>query len=287
MTGLCGWTRHLREGQQRYEEVVRRPDLQGVDSYTPIAAYLGSEGWCVGLELRPGVRHSALESHCYLVRVLPRVQGLAGPGQPVLASSYNGFDAVHLLFQQDDEQRVRAAGRKFEYLVKWNRAGRTFPSGRSAPKRWQPFGRPARASGWYVPDRRRSVTFASSSMTRRTIDRYRRLGIHEQFHSENKTDLDLEGLPSGKFDCNDLVLHLGMFAHNLFAADAPIRPDRRPRPGIPFREAPPAQDRVAGGRVPGHPVHSHRPAADSRFRPNLSGCGGLSRCAGRVADRSP
>jgi len=29
---------------------------QGVDGYTPIAAYLGNEGWCVGLELRPGTQ---------------------------------------------------------------------------------------------------------------------------------------------------------------------------------------------------------------------------------------
>jgi hypothetical protein len=46
------------------------------------------------------------------------------------------------------------------------------------------------------------------------IARYERHGTHEQFHSEIKTDLDLERLPSGKFDCNDLVLHLGMFAYN-------------------------------------------------------------------------
>jgi hypothetical protein len=31
---------------------------QKVDGYTPIAAYLGNEGWCLGMELRPG-RHPA------------------------------------------------------------------------------------------------------------------------------------------------------------------------------------------------------------------------------------
>ena len=46
------------------------------------------------------------------------------------------------------------------------------------------------------------------------IELYKHHGTHEQFHSEIKTDLDLERLPSGKFDCNDLVLHLGMFAYN-------------------------------------------------------------------------
>ena len=39
-------------------------------------------------------------------------------------------------------------------------------------------------------------------------------GTHEQFHSEIKTDLDLERLPSGKFDTNDAVMHLAAFAYN-------------------------------------------------------------------------
>lgn len=43
---------------------------------------------------------------------------------------------------------------------------------------------------------------------------YKGHGTHEQFHSEIKTDLDLERLPSGKFDTNDVVLHLGGFAYN-------------------------------------------------------------------------
>ena len=87
---------------------------QGVDGYTPIAAYLGNEGWCVGLELRPGVQHSALETHYFLERVLPRVRELAAREQAVLSRSDSGFDAVRLLFQQDDEKRAWAAeGRCF------------------------------------------------------------------------------------------------------------------------------------------------------------------------------
>jgi hypothetical protein len=43
---------------------------------------------------------------------------------------------------------------------------------------------------------------------------YKHHGAHEQFHSEFKTDLDLERLPSGKFDTNDVLLHLAAFAYN-------------------------------------------------------------------------
>ena len=66
-------------------------------------------------------------------------------------------------------------------------------------------------------------------------------GTSEQFHSELKTDLDMERLPSGKFATNALVLAAGQLAYNLLrwiaqqgllGADAPLRHSakrRRPR----------------------------------------------------------
>jgi hypothetical protein len=57
-------------------------------------------------------------------------------------------------------------------------------------------------------------------------------GTHEQFHSEFKTDLDLERLPSGKFSTNYLVCELAALAMNilrlmgqagLLGSDAPVR----------------------------------------------------------------
>ncbi len=44
---------------------------------------------------------------------------------------------------------------------------------------------------------------------------YRAHGTSEQFHSELKTDLDLERLPSGKLQTNALVLDLGMLVYNI------------------------------------------------------------------------
>ena len=40
-------------------------------------------------------------------------------------------------------------------------------------------------------------------------------GECEQFHSEVKTDMDLEQFPSGKFATNALILELGMIAYNI------------------------------------------------------------------------
>ena len=48
------------------------------------------------------------------------------------------------------------------------------------------------------------------------ISLYHAYGECEQFHSEVKTDMDLEQLPSGKFATNALILELGMIAYNIF-----------------------------------------------------------------------
>jgi len=49
----------------------------------------------------------------------------------------------------------------------------------------------------------------------RVIKLYHEHRTSEQFHSELKTDLDLERLASGKFKTNELVLLLGMVAYNV------------------------------------------------------------------------
>ena len=47
------------------------------------------------------------------------------------------------------------------------------------------------------------------------IDLYHAHGECEQFHSEIKTDMGVERLPSGKFDTNELVLELTIIAYNI------------------------------------------------------------------------
>jgi hypothetical protein len=236
------------------EEVSRT--YQGFDGYTPIAAYLGNEGWNIGLELRPGKQHSALETEYFLERIFPRAERLLPADALVLARSDSGFDSACLLFAHADERdRLRTLGRSFDYLVKWN------PRGQAATKHkpaWVARAEAAKAFQETRPGKR--VALLSLDVERawhktrrsfrlivrvieRTIDkkgqhllepsieiegwwtslteapekvieRYRDHGTHEQFHSEIKTDLDLERLPSGKFDTNDAVLHIGVFAYN-------------------------------------------------------------------------
>jgi len=50
---------------------------------------------------------------------------------------------------------------------------------------------------------------------KQVIESYHQHGESEQFHSEYKTDLDMERLPSGKFATNALIMLLGMIAFNI------------------------------------------------------------------------
>jgi len=54
-------------------------------------------------------------------------------------------------------------------------------------------------------------------------------GTSEQYHSEIKSDLDLERLPSGKFATNALMLSLGLVAYNVLrlCGQAALREQRR------------------------------------------------------------
>lgn len=44
---------------------------------------------------------------------------------------------------------------------------------------------------------------------------YHAHGESEQYHSELRTDMDVERLPSGKFETNELVLELSLIAYNI------------------------------------------------------------------------
>jgi hypothetical protein len=248
------------------KECVSRTYM-GFDGYAPIAAYLGREGWCLALELRPGSQHSAKETEYTLQRLLPRIDHLTPA--PVLFRFDSGFDSSKLMGELS-EWKCR---RPCDWIVKWN--PRTFDTEACLAARMAD-----PATVWVSSrDGKRQTTWIEATpgahsprrvmrLTERSIDRhgqhlllpeqeiegwwttlywtaqeiircYAEHGTHEQFHSEFKTDLDLERLPSGKFATNDLILTLAMLAYNilrhvgqgaLLEDDAPLRhPAKRRR----------------------------------------------------------
>jgi len=275
----CGWlpldvdTFAMDNGGTAKEGVGRT--YAGVDGYCPLAAYLGEHGFCLELALRPGTQHSAAETEFNVERIVPMAQRLsaAGPKAPLLARLDAGFDSAKLMRAID---ACNAPGLpQVDWLVKWNprsadAAGLAEALGAELWQTPRPGKRvalweePLQVSGIQRPLRR------VLRLVERTIDRrgqqllvpefelegwstslpapfgaqdiialYAGHGTHEQFHAEFKSELDLERLPSGKFDTNHLVCQLAALAINilrlmgqraLLGPDAPIRhPAKRRR----------------------------------------------------------
>ena len=235
----------------------------GYDGYAPIGAYLGEEGWCVGLELRPGDQHSQKDFVFFLDRVLPRAKALAGERR-LLITLDAGHDAA--------ANREQLQNAQTDYLIKWN------PHSED-PRAWAERARNEGRFQTVREDKRVAYfdetiewTFKKQTHTarrvvcliERTTDHqgqpvlfpvlelagwrtnlaikdfdaealialYQRRVTSEQYHSEFKTDLNLERLPSGKFSTNECVLALASIAYNLLRyigqntlidPDAPIR----------------------------------------------------------------
>lgn len=185
--------------------------------------------------------------------MFPRVERLVPATSSVLSVSDSGFDSACLLFAHDlERRRCQALGRSFDWIVKWNPRKRKkedwVAHADQAGALWQET-RPGKRVALFDLDVERAWAGEQRGfrlavrVIERTIDKkgqtlllpetdvegwwtsladapekviahYAYHGTHEQFHSEIKTDLDMERLPSGKFDTNDTVLHLGMFAYN-------------------------------------------------------------------------
>ena len=235
---------------------------KGFDGYAPLAAYLGQEGWCLACELRPGSQHGQNEFIHFLERVVPRARTLTN--HRLLCRLDSGHDAA--------ENRAWLARENVDFIIEWNprrqdleawlkraekEAEWSFPR---AGKRVGTFSEAVEETfGGETRQHRRVLR-----VTERTIDKHgARLLVpditiegwwtslgecvcadakvialycdhatSEQFHSEFKTDLDIERLPSGKFATNDLVMACAVLAYDILRwiglegltrADAPIR----------------------------------------------------------------
>ncbi len=254
----CGWlpldvdTFAMDNGGTVKEGVGRT--YAGVDGYCPLAAYLGSHGFCLELALRPGVQHSASETDFNLERVIPMAQRLsaAGPKAPILARLDSGFDSVRLM--SGIESCNRAGLAQVDSLIKWNPRSTDVTAlgarlDADATVRWDHPRAGKRVTVWEQPVAVQGIARPVRRVLRlieRSIDKrgqvlivpeltlegwttslpaqfsaneiialYADHGTHEQFHSEFKTDLDLTRLPSGKFDTNYLVCQLAALAMNI------------------------------------------------------------------------
>jgi hypothetical protein len=225
----------------------------GVDGYCPLAAYLGSHGFCLDLVLRPGTQHSAKHTDDDLRRIVPMAQRLsaAGPKAPLLARLDSGFDSAALMACIESMNEPSLP--QVDWIIMWNPrstdAGQMAEELDAAGTAWERPRAGKRVATWeqtaHVPGVQRPVrrvlrlvertigsrgqhlilpeyeldgwttTLPSSLDAEQIVALYADHGTHEQFHAEFKTDLDLTRLPSGKFDTNALVCRLAALTMNI------------------------------------------------------------------------
>jgi hypothetical protein len=235
---------------------------KGHDGYAPIAAYLGQEGWCLGCELRKGSQHSQKEFTPFLAQVIRRARRITR--NALLVRLDSGHDA-------EDSRKEVARHKGVDHIIKLNpRSNHTtkrwLPHFEEIEAEWHPIrdGKDyATASVIHETDygqqrlviriiRRTSDAVGQMFLTGpdyelegwwttlaeeqysddEIIELYKDHATSEQFHSEFKTDLDLERLPSGKLATNALIMNLAALTYNilrcmgqtaLLGSDSPVR----------------------------------------------------------------
>ncbi|WP_397378765.1 IS1380 family transposase [Paenibacillus sp. YYML68] len=232
---------------------------KGHDGFAPIFSYLGKEGYGVHVELREGSVHCQKNTDEFLKASIQYARRVTD--RPLLVRMDAGNDCLANL-KVCHTQETRA-----DYIIKKNlrrdpketwllfaqdlgicceeREGKKVYIG-SMLIREQGFDEPLRqvfrviertisreGQIFLVPEIEVEVYWTSLRCSAwRVIELYRDHGTSEQYHSEIKTDLDLERLPAGKFATNNLILHAGVFAYNMLRLmgqlslqipDSPIR----------------------------------------------------------------
>jgi len=228
-----------------------------VDGYAPIFAYVGEEGYLANLQLRPGSDHSQKGTEAFLRRTLRYARLMSQATFLVRMDSGNdSLDNIKVC-RQEKAHYIIKRNLRCETPEEWLEIARKcgqMEEPRPGKQVWMgeryvekpgiedPLRivfcvtlRTMEADGQalLLPRIEVETYWTSLSDDAATVVRlYRAHGTSEQFHSELKTDMDMERLPSGKFQTNELVLLLGMVAYNLLRmigqeslreTDAPIR----------------------------------------------------------------
>lgn len=218
---------------------------KGFDVYAPMMAYIGTEGYAINFELREGKQHCQKGTVEFLQETIKLCHKLTD--KPLLIRLDSGNDSI------DNVAVLMNTGCFF--IIKRNlRRESTDDWFEMAKQYFQNVNSPRDGKTVYIGSDWKTVTSKQFNkeftlrtgyeITERTIDKYGQFnlvpdvevetwwtnlgdpdeeiirlyhahGECEQFHSEVKTDMDLERLPSGKFATNALILELGMIAYNI------------------------------------------------------------------------
>lgn len=218
------------------------------EGYAPIMAYLGTEGYLVNTQLREGSQHCQKDTPEFLRQTLRLCKEIID--KPILVRLDSGNDAaenVGILLENGAYYVIKRNLRR-ESQSEWADKIRSWCVNKTEVRQGKTvyIGSTFKDIS-YVTEKKEHKTIRNRivyEMTERTetadgqillepdielkmywtnlgqkdqeiIDLYHNHGVCEQFHSEIKTDMGVERLPSGKFETNELVLELTVIAYNV------------------------------------------------------------------------
>jgi hypothetical protein len=210
-----------------------------VAGYAPILAYLGEEGYWINSQLREGKQHCQNGTPEFLRETIALAK--RATSSPLLVRMDSGNDSLDNIQVCLDE--------KVNWLIKRNlrqesvetwleiakttgtvhvpRMGKVVYRGdievvregveKALRQVFEVTVRTIDAKGQMLLEPKVNVDTYETSLPdapETIVALYHAHGTSEQFHSEIKSDMDMERLPSGKFATNSVVLLLGMVAYN-------------------------------------------------------------------------
>ena len=232
------------------------------DGFAPIFAYIGQEGYLLGVEFRKGEQHCQKGTPDFLRKLIRAARQLTDA--PLLFRLDSGNDAaenvgifmeecylgnnVYFLFKRNDRGQVDHHAFLDEIRdvcpdIATPREGKTVFTGQTFRDVTYKIPAPAPENPGKLCKKTVGIR-AVYQMTERTIDKhgqhlfpasletdiyycsidlpdsrvielYHEHGTMEQYHSEIKTDMGCELLPSGKFKANSMILHMVQVAYNM------------------------------------------------------------------------
>ena len=221
---------------------------KGFDGYAPIMAYLGTEGYLINAQLRQGRQHCQCDTPAFLRETLSLCRQITDA--PLLVRLDSGNDSaenIGILLEMGCYFIIKRNLRR-ESREDWVSMAKENSRNVSAPREgktvyigsdWKTVSWNNKAgeiqtetirTGYEIIERtidkhgqfllpsslEVNTWWTNTGMTDQEVIRhYHAHGECEQFHSEIKTDMDVERLPSGKFATNELVLELTILAYNI------------------------------------------------------------------------
>jgi len=232
-----------------HKEGVSRT-YKGHDGFAPMAVYLGQEGYCLDFEFREGKQHCQKDTPALLERTLKHARHVTQ--QPLLLRLDGGNDSIENIDIILEHNQANEDLAPVDFLIKWNprkqdklhwlsiaeqqgdweypREGkRVAVFSVQTTRQWRGYEYNVRqvirlaertidkhGQSLLIPELELEGWWTSLDISEADIIQlYADHGTSEQFHSEFKTDLDIERLPSGKFATNALVLGASVLAYNI------------------------------------------------------------------------